>query len=96
MDWIRYTIIASIIGIALVLVNEWTAFKTERNVTPVQEARQTAASPLETPELELPVASTSEDLPSTSEEAPVEEALVSENTGSTITVQTDVLLLDID
>ncbi len=99
MDWIRYTIIAAIIAVALVLVNEWTAFKKLNTVVENKPPPATIATAQEIPGTppsgggseEVPVA---QPLPGESISAAVADGV--ESTGTSVRVTTDVLRLDID
>jgi YidC/Oxa1 family membrane protein insertase len=106
MDWIRYTIIASIVGIALILVNEWTAFKKEHALAPRVEARAETrtAAPIDqdipAADAPLPAASVNnEELPaSTIAETSSSETSFADTDGDSriVRVRTDTLLADID
>ncbi len=98
MDWIRYTIIAAIVAVALVLVNEWTAFKQLNTVAEIDPTRTASTGP------DIPA---QPDINVGSEELPVAQSggKQSNNTeiaelaspgGSTVRVNTDVLRLDIN
>jgi YidC/Oxa1 family membrane protein insertase len=98
MDWIRYTIIAAIVAVALVLVNEWTAFKKLNPVTEINPTRTESTSPdipappaVNAGSEELPVAQSGIDRTNNAEIADVASPA-----GTTIRVNTDVLRLDIN
>ncbi len=99
MDWIRYTIIAAIVAVALVLVNEWTAFKTLNAVVENNPPRATASAP-DIPDAPTAGNPSNDDIP-TAQPLPNEtESALPESTdhdsSSTVRIQTDVLRLDID
>ncbi len=96
MDWIRYTILAGIIGVALVLVNEWTAFKKSQVIPPrVHETRQEVEQDIPGP---APVENHGEELPTaTPERSPgVDVAVEDTATGNTVRITSDVLDMEID
>jgi YidC/Oxa1 family membrane protein insertase len=106
MDWIRYTIIASIVGIALILVNEWTAFKKEHTLAPQVEVRAEAQAvpPIDQdiPTATVPSSTSStnnEELPATTlAQTNSSEPRITDidNDSRVVRVRTDTLLVDID
>lgn len=94
MDWIRTAIIVAVVGVALVLVNEWTAFKKEQSssVPAIQ------ASLEEQPNQSIPSADSSEELPSAHipSSAPSEALATESVSGKLVEVRTDTLAVDID
>ncbi len=98
MDWIRYTIIAAIVAVVLVLVNEWTAFKKLNTVAGINPTKTEStgqdipAQPaVNAGNEELPVAQSRNDQRNNTEIADVAGPA-----GSTVRVNTDVLRLDIN
>jgi YidC/Oxa1 family membrane protein insertase len=102
MDWIRYTIIASIIGIALVLVNEWTAFKQQQTLVPQVQASAVASGDNNIPEPPARLSDNgNEELPSRANldaagSSDIASVADTSGNGSVIRVNTGTLLLDID
>lgn len=95
MDWIRYLLIAAIIGTALLLLNEWTAFKRDHAAQQPATARAAPASPTAAggadDELPTPAAEPDTELPA----APEATASGTRN-GKLIRIVTDVLDMQID
>ncbi len=99
MDWIRYTIIAAIIAVALVLVNEWTAFKKLNSVVDNNPPRETSGAQ-EIPDAPTAAGNvedvpTAQALPAGTDSTAIADTS-SSSPGTTIRVSTDVLRLDID
>ncbi len=102
MDWIRYSIIASIIGIALVLVNEWTAFKQQQTLAPQAQASAVASGDNNIPEPPARLSDNgNEELPSSANldaagSSDIASVADTSSNDRVIRVNTDTLLLDID
>lgn len=98
MDWIRYLLIAAIVGVALMLVSEWTAFNKAHHAASRVAAGQSIAAPVQGPvgavedDLPTPAANLDSDVPSVAQ-----ETTSSGSKGSSLVrVVTDVLDLQID
>ena len=96
MDWIRYLLIAAVIGVALLLANEWAAFKkinTTRAAVSAQISNDAGSdAPVTIDDDELPSPDIiSNDLPSTPYSAPDNP-----EDSALVRVFTDVINVDID
>ena len=98
MDWIRYLLIAAIVGVALMLVSEWTAFN-KAHIASRVPAGQSIVAPAQAPaggvadDLPTPAAANLDsDVPSIAQET----ASSGSKGSSLVHVVTDVLDLQID
>jgi YidC/Oxa1 family membrane protein insertase len=97
MDIQRTLLIGVVAVLSFMLLKEWDNFSTERNANPpISVSTSAVLTDADFPSSPIPATDTGDDLPQVSSGQVVTEVPVAQNSGNTISFQTDVLDMRID